>query len=100
MHVLSMRFSGYMSPEYAMAGKFSEKSDVYSFGVLLLETVSGRRNSSFKDDDGFLSLLGYVSNLLRTTPVYYEFSYSVVICCEHMLLGVEAMERGSYSFID
>jgi serine/threonine protein kinase len=36
--------SGYISPEYAMEGRFSEKSDVYSFGVLLLEIVSGRRN--------------------------------------------------------
>ncbi|KAK0578598.1 hypothetical protein LWI29_013021 [Acer saccharum] len=31
---------GYMSPEYAMEGRFSEKSDVFSFGVLLLEIVS------------------------------------------------------------
>ncbi|XP_068644986.1 uncharacterized protein [Aristolochia californica] len=28
---------GYMSPEYAMEGRFSEKADVFSFGVLLLE---------------------------------------------------------------
>ncbi|XP_037497558.1 G-type lectin S-receptor-like serine/threonine-protein kinase At1g11300 [Jatropha curcas] len=28
---------GYMSPEYAMGGRFSEKSDMFSFGVLLLE---------------------------------------------------------------
>ncbi|GMP75021.1 hypothetical protein CsSME_00032246 [Camellia sinensis var. sinensis] len=33
-------FGGYMSPEYAMGGLFSEKSDVYSFGVLLLEMVT------------------------------------------------------------
>ncbi|KAI4312373.1 hypothetical protein MLD38_037187 [Melastoma candidum] len=38
---------GYMSPEYAMGGIFSVKSDVFSFGVLLLEIVSGRKNSSF-----------------------------------------------------
>ncbi|KAG4924910.1 hypothetical protein JHK87_050450 [Glycine soja] len=37
----------FMSPKYAMQELFSEKSDVFSFGVLLLEIVSGRRNSSF-----------------------------------------------------
>ncbi|XP_047310310.1 cysteine-rich receptor-like protein kinase 10 [Impatiens glandulifera] len=37
---------GYMAPEYAMEGIFSIKSDVYSFGVLLLEIVSGRKNST------------------------------------------------------
>ncbi|XP_020224182.1 G-type lectin S-receptor-like serine/threonine-protein kinase At1g11300 [Cajanus cajan] len=51
---------GYMSPEYAMQGLFSEKSDVFSFGVLLLEIVSGRRNSSFYDSENFLTLLGFV----------------------------------------
>jgi serine/threonine protein kinase len=50
-----------MSPEYAMKGQFSEKSDVFSFGVLLLEIVSGRRNSSFYDDEEDMSLLGFVS---------------------------------------
>jgi len=50
-----------MSPEYAMEGLFSEKSDVYSFGVLLLEIISGKRNTSFRNDDQSLSLIGYVS---------------------------------------
>ncbi|XP_063937519.1 G-type lectin S-receptor-like serine/threonine-protein kinase B120 [Daucus carota subsp. sativus] len=48
---------GYMSPEYAMEGLFSVKSDVYSFGVLLLELVSGLRNSSFHSPE--------CSNLIR-----------------------------------
>ncbi|RDY00158.1 G-type lectin S-receptor-like serine/threonine-protein kinase, partial [Mucuna pruriens] len=51
---------GYMSPEYAMQGLFSEKSDVFSFGVLVLEIVCGRRNSSFYDDEHALSLLEFV----------------------------------------
>jgi len=60
--------SGYMPPEYAMEGLFSEKSDVYSFGVLLLEIVSGRRNSSFSHHEDSLSLVGFVS---LNTPFFY-----------------------------
>ncbi|XP_039682988.1 cysteine-rich receptor-like protein kinase 25 [Medicago truncatula] len=37
---------GYMSPEYAMLGQFSEKSDIYSFGVMLLEIIAGKKNKS------------------------------------------------------
>ncbi|CAL5408434.1 unnamed protein product [Camellia sinensis] len=36
-----------MVPEYAMEGQFSIKSDVFSFGVLLLEMISGKKNSGF-----------------------------------------------------
>ncbi|XP_050372079.1 G-type lectin S-receptor-like serine/threonine-protein kinase CES101 [Argentina anserina] len=43
---------GYMSPEYAMRGIFSEKSDVYSFGVLLLEIISGKKNTSYLSSTG------------------------------------------------
>nr|AGN12870.1 putative S-locus lectin protein kinase-like protein [Leavenworthia alabamica] len=49
---------GYMSPEYAMEGLFSVKSDVYSFGVLLLEIVSGKRNTSLRSTEHG-SLIGY-----------------------------------------
>ncbi|KAL7243938.1 hypothetical protein ACSBR1_016205 [Camellia fascicularis] len=54
---------GYMSPEYAMGGLFSEKSDVYSFGVLLLEMVSGIRNTCFHYREKYLNLLGYAWQL-------------------------------------
>ncbi|XVE51179.1 hypothetical protein DITRI_Ditri02bG0018600 [Diplodiscus trichospermus] len=52
---------GYMSPEYAMQGQFSVKSDAFSFGVLVLEIISGQRNSNFNQTDGAEDLLSYVS---------------------------------------
>ncbi|CAL2266833.1 unnamed protein product [Prunus armeniaca] len=52
---------GYMAPEYAMRGHFSVKSDVYSFGVLVLEIVSGQKNSGFKHGENAEDLLSFVS---------------------------------------
>ncbi|KAH9754764.1 cysteine-rich receptor-like protein kinase 10 [Citrus sinensis] len=54
---------GYMAPEYAMEGVFSIKSDVFSFGVLLLEIVSGKRNSGFYLSKDGHSLLTYTWKL-------------------------------------
>ncbi|ESQ29292.1 hypothetical protein EUTSA_v10023284mg [Eutrema salsugineum] len=50
---------GYMSPEYAWTGMFSEKSDIYAFGVLLLEIITGKRISSFTIGEEGKSLLQY-----------------------------------------
>ncbi|XP_023734189.1 cysteine-rich receptor-like protein kinase 15 isoform X2 [Lactuca sativa] len=50
---------GYMAPEYAMEGLFSIKSDVYSFGVLLLEIISGKRNSRLFYEEHDRNLLYY-----------------------------------------
>ncbi|XP_045814407.1 receptor-like serine/threonine-protein kinase SD1-8 [Trifolium pratense] len=60
---------GYMSPEYVMEGLFSEKSDVFSFGVLLLEIISGRKNTSFYNHEQALSLLGYAWKLWNEDEV-------------------------------
>ncbi|CAI0550329.1 unnamed protein product [Linum tenue] len=56
---------GYMSPEYAFYGQFSEKSDVFSYGVLLLEIVSGRRNTDFYDPEIPFSLVCWAWELWK-----------------------------------
>ncbi|PKU88143.1 cysteine-rich receptor-like protein kinase 2 [Dendrobium catenatum] len=48
---LSTKFAGtlgYTAPEYAIHGQLTEKVDTYSFGVVVLEIISGRRNSNPK----------------------------------------------------
>ncbi|CAD5316000.1 unnamed protein product [Arabidopsis thaliana] len=50
---------GYMSPEYAWTGVFSEKSDIYSFGVLVLEIISGEKISRFSYGEEGKTLLAY-----------------------------------------
>ena len=52
-----------MSPEYAMEGHFYVKSDVYSFGVLILEIISGKKNSAFHKESS--NLVGHVSTKLH-----------------------------------
>jgi len=59
--VLLILNSGYMAPEYAMAGLFSVKSDVFSFGVLVLEIIYGKRNGEFFLSEHRQTLLLYVS---------------------------------------
>ncbi|KAI6704457.1 hypothetical protein NL676_007419 [Syzygium grande] len=80
---------GYMSPEYAMGGTFSEKSDVYSFGVLLLEIISSKKNTSLDYPRQHLNLLAYAWHLwcegrgldLMDTTIADAFSTSEVMRC-------------------
>ncbi|KAK1368437.1 Cysteine-rich RLK 10 [Heracleum sosnowskyi] len=80
---------GYMSPEYAMHGDYSVRSDVFSFGVLLLEIISGKRNSSFYQSNNAGDLLCYAWRLWRDgTPLElvdpvlsYSYSRNEVIRC-------------------
>ncbi|KAK4594978.1 hypothetical protein RGQ29_018636 [Quercus rubra] len=67
---------GYMAPEYAMFGQFSIKSDVFSFGILILEIVSGQKNTSYHNGENVEYLLNYawknwhegtISNLIDPT---------------------------------
>ncbi|CAN0887257.1 Receptor-like serine/threonine-protein kinase SD1-7 [Linum grandiflorum] len=54
-----------MSPEYAMDGHFSVKSDVFSFGVLVIEIVTGKKNSGFYLPNSELNLLGHCWKLWK-----------------------------------
>ncbi|XP_042373317.1 receptor-like serine/threonine-protein kinase SD1-8 [Zingiber officinale] len=56
---------GYMPPEYIKNGRFSIKSDIFSFGVLILEIISGKRNTEVFTSDQHLNLLDYVWRLWR-----------------------------------
>ena len=53
--------SGYMSPKYAMEGRYSTKSDVFSYGVLLLEIIAGKRNTHCETGRDSPNLIGHVS---------------------------------------
>ncbi|XP_028787868.1 putative receptor-like protein kinase At4g00960 isoform X2 [Neltuma alba] len=82
---------GYMAPEYAMHGQFSVKSDVYSFGILILEIVSGKKNSSYFHEEHGLDLLGFAWKNWRDgtasriiDPVLNNSSTNEIMRCIHI----------------
>ncbi|KAF5454693.1 hypothetical protein F2P56_024340 [Juglans regia] len=83
---------GYMPPEYAQCGTFSTKSDVFSFGVLILEIVSGHKNSSFPE--GLVSYAwenwrqGTPLNLVDPTLMVYS-TIQILRCIHIGLLCVQ-----------
>ncbi|CAN1810899.1 G-type lectin S-receptor-like serine/threonine-protein kinase RKS1 [Linum perenne] len=97
---------GYMSPEYAMQGMFSVKSDVYSFGVLLLETVAGRKNSSYYEEATSSSLVGYLwkeDKALEIVDLSLGDSYpkeDVLRCIQIGLLCVQELSTDRPNMFD
>ncbi|KAM2250489.1 hypothetical protein ACFXTI_004993 [Malus domestica] len=85
---------GYMSPEYAMHGRFSVKSDLYSFGVLVLEIIAGKKNSYFLQTDAAEDLLSHAWKLWKDgAPLELldpclrdSYSRTEVIRCIHISL--------------
>ncbi|XP_033507978.1 cysteine-rich receptor-like protein kinase 43 [Nicotiana tomentosiformis] len=57
--------NGYMAPEYVMYGHLSVKADVFSFGVVVLELISGQKNSNFNRDPDSRSLLEWAYKLYK-----------------------------------
>ncbi|XP_077254017.1 G-type lectin S-receptor-like serine/threonine-protein kinase At4g27290 isoform X2 [Tasmannia lanceolata] len=101
---------GYMSPEYAMDGHFSEKSDVFSFGVLVIEIVSGQKTRGFFHAEEGLNLLGHAWKLwtegesmnLMDPSMGVSYSMSEALRCIHVgLLCVQerAEERPTMSSV-
>ncbi|XP_076951637.1 G-type lectin S-receptor-like serine/threonine-protein kinase RKS1 isoform X1 [Bidens hawaiensis] len=82
---------GYMSPEYAMEGRFSVKSDVFSFGILVLEIISGRKNNSYYQENS-VNLIGHVWDLWKQDKVLTavdsslgdSFDVREVLLCIHV----------------
>ncbi|KAF2305014.1 hypothetical protein GH714_001071 [Hevea brasiliensis] len=88
---------GYMAPEYAMHGQFSVKSDMYSFGVLVLEIISGRKNSSFCQTDGAEDLVSYVWNHWRNETPSEVLDPTLKIRAEQHIERVESDQSASKS---
>ncbi|PUZ65420.1 hypothetical protein GQ55_3G221500 [Panicum hallii var. hallii] len=89
---------GYMAPEYALHGIFSAKSDVFSNGVLVLEIVTGRRNTFTQDSGPSEDLLtrvwrhwsrGNVRDLLDGCPAEGRRPQEVLRCVHVGLLCVQ-----------
>ncbi|KAH1236577.1 Cysteine-rich receptor-like protein kinase 10 [Glycine max] len=57
--------NGYMAPEYVMHGNLSVKADVFSYGVLVLELITGQRNSSFNLDVDAQNLLDWAYKMYK-----------------------------------
>lgn len=55
--------NGYMAPEYVMHGYLSTKADVFSFGVLIIELITGLKNSTFSPRSDASTLLEWAWRL-------------------------------------
>lgn len=78
-----------MSPEYLILGRFSEKSDVFSFGVMVLEIITGKKNSSSYDSNRITyDLLSYVSRIIISCNlvlyIIFNFLYATFLIIIHI----------------
>jgi hypothetical protein len=52
---------GYLAPEYATHGQFTNQVDAFSFGVLAFEVISGKKNIDYTLPPNDMYLLDNVS---------------------------------------
>ncbi|KAF8020204.1 hypothetical protein BT93_G0795 [Corymbia citriodora subsp. variegata] len=93
---------GYMAPEYAMEGLYSTKSDVFSFGVLVLEIITGERNTSFHLSRQELTIAAYAWHLWQDEREL-ELVDPLIIgsCCaeefrRYMQIGLLCVQEDAY----
>ncbi|XP_055823177.1 G-type lectin S-receptor-like serine/threonine-protein kinase At4g03230 isoform X2 [Solanum dulcamara] len=72
---------GYMSPEYALEGVFSIKSDVFSLGVVILEIITGRRNTGFYQSKEASNLLVHAWNYWKEKRALHLLDHSLLESC-------------------
>ncbi|KAJ8543486.1 hypothetical protein K7X08_006009 [Anisodus acutangulus] len=72
---------GYMSPEYALEGVFSIKSDVFSLGVVILEIITGRRNTGFYQSKEASNLLVHAWNFWERKKSLHLLDHSLLESC-------------------
>ncbi|KAL5054836.1 hypothetical protein RYX36_035518 [Vicia faba] len=96
-NILELR-SGYMAPEYMMHGRLSVKADVFSYGVLVLELITGQRNSSFNLDVEEHNLFDWAYKMYKkgkclevvdTTLVSTAITEQVAMCIQLALLCIQ-----------
>ncbi|CAL5213966.1 unnamed protein product [Lathyrus oleraceus] len=90
--------NGYMAPEYMMHGRLSVKADVFSYGVLVLELITGQRNSSFNLDVEEHNLFDWAYKMYKkgkcleivdTTLVSTAITEQVAMCIQLGLLCIQ-----------
>ena len=81
-----------MAPEYAMQGHFSVKSDVFSFGVLVLEIVTGKKNS-FRNGDDIEHLMSHVSRTIHHSQALYKALYRYLQALQYYELTLDKFYR-------
>eukprot|EP00253_Pinus_taeda_P030932 PITA_30932 len=73
---------GYMAPEYGMQGQLSVKADVYSFGVLLLEVITGRKNTNYSLSPEMQILLGWAWRSYEQGNVVQMIDPAIIETCD------------------